>query len=68
MFHTQWGDKHFYIEGGGTKIFTWGGQTSYVGGVGGYDDVDEEMDVSKANILVREASKLSTGARIFRGS
>ena len=60
MFHTQWGDKHFYIEGGGTKIFTWGGQTSYVGGVGGYDDVDKEMDLS-------EASKLSAGARILRG-
>ena len=42
----------------------------YVGGGGGnFDvDVDGEMDVSKANILVREASKLSTGARIFRGS
>ena len=40
----------------------------YVGGGGGNVDVDEEMDVSKANILVREASKLSTGARIFRGS
>jgi len=22
-----------------------GGQTFYVGGIGGYDDVDEEMDV-----------------------
>ena len=36
--------------------------------VGGDDDVDgEEEDVSEANILVSEASKLSAGARIFRG-
>ena len=36
--------------------------------VGGDDDVDgEEEDVSKANILVSEASKLSSGGRIFRG-
>ena len=60
------GDKHFCINGGG--------QTFFVGGGGGYDDVDEEMDVSKANFLVSEAnifvseaSKLSAGARIFRG-
>ena len=46
----------------------------YVGGSGGYDDVDEEMNVSEANFLAREASifvseasKLSAGARIFRG-
>ena len=32
------------------------------------DDVDgEEEDVSEANILVSETSKLSAGARIFRG-
>ena len=50
------------------------GQTFYVGGVGGYDDVDEEMDVSEANflvsevnIIVSEASRLSAGARILRG-
>ena len=42
-----------------------GGANIYVGGSGGYDDVDEEM--SKANILVSEASNLPTGARIFRG-
>ena len=53
-----------------------GGQKFYVGGSGGYDDVDfdKEIDVSKANFLVSkanifvsEASKLSTGARIFKG-
>ena len=51
-----------------------GGQTFYVGGSGGYDDVDGEMDISKpnflvseVNIFVRKASKLSPGARIFRG-
>ena len=37
------------------------------GGGGAYDDVDEEMFVSEANIFVSEASKLSAGARIFRG-
>ena len=55
----------------------WGGQTFYVVGGGGHDDfdVDEEIYVSKANflvskvnILVSEVSKLSTGARIIRGS
>ena len=47
-----------------------GAQTFFVG----YDDVDEEMDVSEANFLVSEgnisvskASKLSAGARIFMG-
>ena len=45
-----------------------GGQTFYVEDVGGDDDVDgEEEDVSTANILVSEASKLSAGTRIFRG-
>ena len=48
------GDKHFYLGG-------WG-QTFYVGGIGGYDDVDEEMDMSEANIPASEASKLSAGA------
>ena len=50
------------------------GQTFYVVGGGGYDDVDEEMDVSEANFLVSEvknlvceANKLSTGPKIFRG-
>ena len=56
------GDKHFYIMGG-TNIFTSRRVlTFYVGGDGGYDDVDKEMDVSKANILVSIVSKLSTGA------
>ena len=54
--------------GGGQTFFTdRGGQTFYVGGGGAYDDVDEEVDVSKVNFLVSEASKLSAGARIFRG-
>ena len=44
------------------------GQTFYVGGSGGYHDVDEEMDMRKANIFVSEASKVSVGARIFRGT
>ena len=50
------------------NIFTWGGgQTFFDGGGGAYDNVDEEMDVSEANILVSEEGKLSAGARIFRG-
>ena len=32
-----------------------------------YDDVDEKMVLSEANIFVSKASKLSAGARIFRG-
>ena len=45
-----------------------GGQTFCVKDVGGDDDVDgEEEDVSEANILVSVASKLSEGAKIFRG-
>ena len=49
------GDKHFphTVGGGGQTFFTdRGGQTFYVGGGGAYDDVDEEVDVSKANNLV----------------
>ena len=44
-----------------------GGQTFFVGGSGAYDDDDEEMVVSEANIFVSEASKLSAGAKVFRG-
>ena len=61
---------------GGQTFFTHRGegQTFFVGCGGGYDDVDEVMNVSEANILaseasifVSEASKLSGRARIFRG-
>ena len=66
--HTQGWGKHFDTQGGqtflhnGGKHFTQGGwQTFCVGGGGSNDDVDgKEEDVS-------EASKLSAGARIFRG-
>ena len=67
--HTQegGGDKHF-SHWVGTNSFTLKeGQTFYVGGRGAYDDVDEGVDVSKANNLVNKASKLSAGAGIFRG-
>ena len=66
----------FFSHRGGTNLFALraGGRKFFVGGSGGYDDVDEEIDVSKAsflvseaNIFVSEASKLSTGARNFRG-
>ena len=58
---TSWGGQTTLHHGGGTNIFTSRRVlTFYVGGDGGYDDVDKEMDVS-------EASKRSAGARIFRG-
>ena len=41
------------------------GHKFFVGGSGGFDDVDEEIDVRKANFFVSEASKLSAGARIL---
>ena len=46
-----------------------GGANNFVESSGGYgdDDVHEETDVSKANIAVSEAGKLSAGARILRG-
>ena len=54
--HTDRGDKHFYIEGG-DKYFCIEGRdkTIFVGGGIAYDDVDEEMVVSRANIFVSEA-------------
>ena len=62
------GAKHFLHTGGGTNILTQRrGQTFYVGGSGGYDDVNEEMDVREANFFVSEVSKLSARARIFCG-
>ena len=62
--HTGGGDKHTM----GYKHLKQGeGQTFFVGCGGGYDDVDELMNVSEANIVLSEASKLSAGARIFRG-
>ena len=55
------GGQTFLHRGGGANIFAFrGGQTFFVGGSGAYNDVDEEMVVS-------DASKLSAGARIFRG-
>ena len=52
------------MRGKQTFIRTVGGKTFYVVGGGGYDDVDEEMDVSEANFLVSNARKLSARARI----
>ena len=67
-FYTIWGGGQTFLHHGG-DIFTQGGegQTFSVGGDGG-DDVDgKDEDVSEANTLASEASKLSTGARILRG-
>ena len=76
-FVCPWGQTFLLHRRGGQTFVVHrreGGQTFYVGGSGGYDDVDGEMDISKPNFLVREvnifvrkASKLSPGARIFRG-
>ena len=62
--------KHFSHTGGEhTFLHNGWGQTFHVVGGGGHDgvDVEKEMYVSKANFLVSKASKLSAGARIFRG-
>ena len=62
------GDKQFSHTGGR------GGQTFLFEVGGAFDDVDEEMVlsvakfyVSEAYMFVSKASKLSAGARIFRG-
>ena len=51
---------------GGQTFFTYsrdgGGQTFYVGGSGGYDDIDKEINVSKEDVLVSEVSKFSAAA------
>ena len=55
------------MQGGKTFIHTWGGTNMIVGEGGGGYDVDghrEEEDVSEANIVVSEASKLFAGAII----
>ena len=46
-----------------------GGANNFVKSSGDYgdDDVLKETDVSKANIAVSEAGKLSAGARTFKG-
>ena len=49
LTHRRGGDKHFYIEGG---------QKFFVGGSVGFDDVEEEIDVSEANICVSGAECL----------
>ena len=46
--HERGGEKHFCIEWGG-------GQTFYVVGCGGHDDVDEVFLVSEAGKLYAEA-------------
>ena len=62
------GTNNFYCNGGQT-FYSEGGGSIYVGVLVVDEDIDgwEKEDVSKANIFVSEASKLSTGARIFRG-
>ena len=58
MLFVPRGTNISYTKTGGRNIFCGGG---------GHDDVDEETDVSQANFLVIEASRLCAGARIFNG-
>ena len=67
------GEQTFFTHRRGQTFFTHrGDKLFFAGGGGGFDDVDEETDVSKANFLVSaanifvsEACKLSAGARIL---
>ena len=55
-FRIEWGGQTFLHGGGRNKHFyTEGGQIFYVISIGGYDDIDEEMDASKENCLVSKA-------------
>ena len=54
--HTQGVTIIFCIEEGQTFLHWGWGLTFFVGGGGGYDDVDEDMNVSKANFFVSEAN------------
>ena len=56
LTRTRVRDKHFCIGGGGGQTFLHQGGGQIFGGCGGYDNVNKEMDVSKANILVSKAS------------
>ena len=42
------GRQTFFTHRGGQTCLHRGGQTFYVAGLGGYNDVDEQMDVSEA--------------------
>ena len=53
MFTSREGGQCFYTRGGG--------QTVYVGGLRGYANVDEEIDLSEVNIILSKASKFSAG-------
>ena len=44
LTHRRGGDKHFSHTGGDKHFCILGGQTFFVGGGGGFDDVDEEID------------------------
>ena len=67
------GRNPFSHTKGGTNIFTYihtrGRDKLFYKGVSGNNNIDgeKEEDVSEANILVSETSKLSAGARILRG-
>ena len=61
--HTQ-GGTNIFVSRGGQSFYTERGEQIFnVGGGGGYDDFDEEMNVNEANFLVSKVSKLSAGAR-----
>ena len=56
MFFTHRGGQTFLHWGGGQTFLLGGGQIFFPGGGGGFDDVDEETDVSEANFLVSAAN------------
>ena len=60
IFTSRWGQTFFtFLHRGRGQIFLCRRrrQTSYVGGGGGYDDIDKEMNVSQAKFLVHERRK-----------
>ena len=79
--HRRGGTNVFASKGeGGQTFLLWGGKTFFVVGGGGYDDVDEEMDVSKGNFLasakrerwrvhaseLRDIAMSKNGKRLYR--
>ena len=62
------GANIFYIEGGDKRFYIKEWTNIYVGGSGGYDDVDDEeeiLGVSVANFLVSKTNFLVSGASIL---
>ena len=57
LTHRREGGQTILTHRRGTNIFKQrGGQTFYVGGSGGYDDVYEVMDISEVNLFANSMS------------